>query len=268
MPGTSSADRHMRVCSHPCISAASIAFAVTPACSCGELHKCGCNPKIRGVSPEGFQWSGCSDNLSYGITFSQAFMDSPEKSCVVSSRALMNLHNNEAERKALQAHMQVEHQCHGVWGSCEVCTCWKVIPPFCHEKSEGAAELYPTRVGSCKLLVPKSSRFKPCTLTTWSTCEPAQSSVAGTLGMTSWAPLGASAAGPGWPWPARSCCAVQGCHTARAERCSTAAASSAGAAPFSAGSAGPSWSCTGATEGLQSAGQVPWGAISSCVLPT
>lgn len=48
----------------------------------------------------GFQWSGCSDNLSYGIAFSQAFVDNPERSRgISSSRALMNLHNNEAGRK-------------------------------------------------------------------------------------------------------------------------------------------------------------------------
>ncbi|KAM4790280.1 LOW QUALITY PROTEIN: protein Wnt-4-like [Cyanocitta cristata] len=151
------------------ISAASIAFAVTRACSRRELHKCGCDHKVQGVSPEGFL-SGCSDNLSYGIAFSQASVDSPERRCgVSSSRVLMNLHNNEAGRKALLAHMKVECKCHGVSGSCEVRTCWKVMPPFrqvgnvLKEKFEGATELYPKRVGSHKLLVPKSSRFKPYT---------------------------------------------------------------------------------------------------------
>uniref|UniRef100_A0A8C8EER6 Protein Wnt n=1 Tax=Otus sunia TaxID=257818 RepID=A0A8C8EER6_9STRI len=164
------------------ISAAGVAFAVTRACSRGELEKCGCDRKIRGVSPEapsraspsssygcfpsaGFQWSGCSDNLSYGIAFSQAFVDNPERSRgISSSRALMNLHNNEAGRK-----VRVECKCHGVSGSCEVRTCWKVMPPFrkvgniLKEKFEGATEVHPKRVGSRKLLVPKSSRFKPYT---------------------------------------------------------------------------------------------------------
>lgn len=63
--------------------------------------------------------------------------------------------------------MKVECKCHGVSGSCEVRTCWKVMPPFrrvgsvLKEKFEGATEVYPKRVGSRKLLVPKSSRFKP-----------------------------------------------------------------------------------------------------------
>uniref|UniRef100_A0A8C4KEL2 Protein Wnt n=1 Tax=Dromaius novaehollandiae TaxID=8790 RepID=A0A8C4KEL2_DRONO len=177
------------------ISAAGVAFAVTRACSRGELEKCGCDRKIRGntscstalgpsgtpprTSPSslpglfpsaGFQWSGCSDNLSYGIAFSQAFVDNPERSRgISSSRALMNLHNNEAGRKAILSHMKVECKCHGVSGSCEVRTCWKVMPPFrevgnvLKEKFEGATEVHPKRVGSRKLLVPKSSRFKPYT---------------------------------------------------------------------------------------------------------
>uniref|UniRef100_A0A672TXG5 Protein Wnt n=1 Tax=Strigops habroptila TaxID=2489341 RepID=A0A672TXG5_STRHB len=151
------------------IAAAGVAFAVTPACSRGELEKCGCD---REESPPfsraaRFQWSGCSDNLSYGITFSQAFVDNPERSRgISSSRALINLHNNEAGRKALLAHMKVECKCHGVSGSCEVRTCWKVMSPFrkvgnvLKEKFEGATEDYPKQVGSRKLLVPKSSHFK------------------------------------------------------------------------------------------------------------
>ncbi|XP_017670089.1 PREDICTED: protein Wnt-4-like [Lepidothrix coronata] len=132
------------------ISAAGIAFAVTCACSHGEMEKCGCDRKVRGASPEGFQWSGCSDNLSYGLAFSQAFVGNPERSHgVSSSQALMNLHNNEAGRKDLLTHMKVECKCHGVSGSCEVCTCWKVIPSFrkvgniLKEKFEGATEVYP-----------------------------------------------------------------------------------------------------------------------------
>ncbi|KAL8202761.1 UNVERIFIED_CONTAM: Protein Wnt-4 [Gekko kuhli] len=150
------------------VSSAGLAFAVTRACSRGELEKCGCDRKIRGVSPEGFQWSGCSDNLSYGLAFSQAFVDTPERSRgASSSRALMNLHNNEAGRKAILSHMKIECKCHGVSGSCEVRTCWKVMSPFrkvgsiLRDKFEGATEVHPKRVGSRKLLVPKNSHFKP-----------------------------------------------------------------------------------------------------------
>lgn len=54
---------------------------------------------------EGFQWSGCSDNLSYGVAFSQTFVDEPERAKGLSAgRPLLNLHNNEAGRKVGSAH--------------------------------------------------------------------------------------------------------------------------------------------------------------------
>uniref|UniRef100_A0A8C3GX23 Protein Wnt n=1 Tax=Corvus moneduloides TaxID=1196302 RepID=A0A8C3GX23_CORMO len=111
------------------ISAAGIAFAVTCACSLRELHKCGYTSILHRSLGDPLRGPGCSDNLSYRIAFSQAFVDSPERSCGVSS----------------------------------------IMPPFrqvgnvLKEKFEGAAEVYPKRVGSRKLLVPKSSRFKPYT---------------------------------------------------------------------------------------------------------
>lgn len=125
-------------------------------------------------SPLGFQWSGCSDNLSYGVALSQTFVDEPERAKGMSSgRPLMNIHNNEAGRKAsemfrllilklivkfffmvfsifVQAilhNMQVECKCHGVSGSCELRTCWKVMPPFrrvgavLKERFDGATEV-------------------------------------------------------------------------------------------------------------------------------
>lgn len=122
---------------------------------------------------KGFQWSGCSDNLSYGVAFSQTFVDEPERAKGLSAgRPLMNLHNNESGRKvgsgrplanvpftcrpdahsscprqAILHNMQVECKCHGVSGSCELRTCWKVMPPFrrvgivLKERFDGATEV-------------------------------------------------------------------------------------------------------------------------------
>ncbi|XP_028824246.1 protein Wnt-4a isoform X2 [Denticeps clupeoides] len=152
------------------ISAASVAFAVTRACSSGELEKCGCDRNVHGFSPEGFQWSGCSDNIAYGVAFSQSFVDVRERSKGQSSnRALMNLHNNEAGRKAILSNMRVECKCHGVSGSCELKTCWKAMPPFrkvgniIKEKFDGATEVEQRKVGTTKVLVPRNSQFKPHT---------------------------------------------------------------------------------------------------------
>ncbi|XP_051575684.1 protein Wnt-4a-like [Myxocyprinus asiaticus] len=150
------------------LSSAAVAMAVTQGCSRGELERCGCDRKVRGVSPEGFQWSGCSDNLSYGIAFSQTFVDEPERAKGMSSgRPLLNIHNNEAGRKAILHNMQVECKCHGVSGSCELRTCWKVMPPFCRvgsvlkERFDGATEVRLTRVGSRTALLPRDPLVKP-----------------------------------------------------------------------------------------------------------
>ncbi|XP_028280276.1 wingless-type MMTV integration site family, member 4b isoform X1 [Parambassis ranga] len=150
------------------LSSAAVAVAVTRACTRGELERCGCDRKVRGVSPEGFQWSGCSDNLSYGVAFSQTFVDEPERAKGLSAgRPLMNLHNNEAGRKAILHNMQVECKCHGVSGSCELRTCWKVMPPFrrvgavLKERFDGATEVRLTRIGSRTALLPRDPQVKP-----------------------------------------------------------------------------------------------------------
>lgn len=82
------------------LSAAGVAHAVTRACSSGEMEKCGCDRTVRGQSQQGFQWSGCSDNVGYGTAFSRAFVDvRDKKASKTNPRSLMNLHNNEAGRK-------------------------------------------------------------------------------------------------------------------------------------------------------------------------
>ncbi|XP_055339020.1 protein Wnt-4-like [Paramacrobiotus metropolitanus] len=129
------------------ISSASVAYAVTRACSTGELSKCSCDNSIRGRSPDGHQWSGCSDNIAFGSQFSKSFVDSRERvkrSGLKASRALMNLHNNQAGRKAIEFNMRVDCKCHGVSGSCQVKSCWRSMPTFRHignilkEKFDGA----------------------------------------------------------------------------------------------------------------------------------
>jgi len=96
------------------ISSAGVAHAVTRACSTGSLDRCGCDKTVgqrtsvgprasrRGVRGVGssFQWSGCSDNAAYGSAFAKMFIDARERAKgKEASRALMNLHNNNAGRK-------------------------------------------------------------------------------------------------------------------------------------------------------------------------
>ncbi|ETE67443.1 Protein Wnt-2b, partial [Ophiophagus hannah] len=82
------------------ISSAGVVYAITRACSQGELKACNCDPHKRGRSKDDrgdFDWGGCSDNINYGIKFAKDFVDAKEKT-VKDARALMNLHNNRCGR--------------------------------------------------------------------------------------------------------------------------------------------------------------------------
>ena len=46
------------------------------------------------------------------------------------ARRLMNLHNNEAGRRAVYRLVKIECKCHGVSGSCSMKTCWLKLPSF------------------------------------------------------------------------------------------------------------------------------------------
>lgn len=82
------------------ISSAGVVYAITRACSQGELKICSCDPNKRGRNNDDkgdFDWGGCSDNINYGIKFAKNFVDARER-MVKDARALMNLHNNRCGR--------------------------------------------------------------------------------------------------------------------------------------------------------------------------
>ncbi|XP_066595351.1 protein Wnt-10a-like [Prorops nasuta] len=117
------------------ISAAGVAHSVARACSMGRLLSCGCDPSsYKGKPPSAkakttqWKWSGCSHNLDYGIEFSKQFLDGRERAGDIQST--VNLHNNQAGRLAVATNMQLRCKCHGMSGSCELKTCWKVAPDF------------------------------------------------------------------------------------------------------------------------------------------
>merc|ERR1712018_266533 len=155
------------------ISSAGVAHAVTRSCSSGELENCGCDRSLRGMSPEGFQWSGCSDNVDFGITFSRNFVDARDRrrsrKNPNKAQPLMNLHNNEAGRKLLERNMKVECKCHGVSGSCELKTCWRSVAPFrmigqiLKDKFDSAHEVHQKKKRGRRMLLPRFERFKPHT---------------------------------------------------------------------------------------------------------
>lgn len=116
------------------ITSAGVVHAIAKACSSGNLTECNCDLfSQRGATPEGWKWGGCSDNLKYGLRFSRNFLDAGDKGLLKKNgdiRNLMNLHNNEAGRRAIAKLMLLKCRCHGVSGSCEFKTCWRSLPPF------------------------------------------------------------------------------------------------------------------------------------------
>nr|XP_009300938.1 protein Wnt-2 isoform X1 [Danio rerio] len=87
------------------ISSAGVVYAITRACSQGELKICSCDSQRRGRASDedgDFDWGGCSDNINYGIKFAKAFVDARER-MVKDARALMNLHNNRCGRMDMLA---------------------------------------------------------------------------------------------------------------------------------------------------------------------
>uniref|UniRef100_G1N9M3 Protein Wnt n=2 Tax=Meleagris gallopavo TaxID=9103 RepID=G1N9M3_MELGA len=114
------------------ISSAGVVFAITRACSQGELKSCSCDPEKKGSAKDSkgrFDWGGCSDNIDYGVKFARAFVDAKERKGK-DARALMNLHNNRAGRKAVKRFLKQECKCHGVSGSCTLRTCWLAMADF------------------------------------------------------------------------------------------------------------------------------------------
>lgn len=155
------------------IFAAGIANAITKECSKGKIGQCHCDANLQGYSDHGFQWSGCSDNVQFGIIFSRRFVDSYERERSRNSwsidRVLMNLHNNEAGRKTIENNLAMRCSCHGVSGTCTTRTCSRVIPSFrdigqrLKNKFDCASKVSLHQVGARTALLPTDKKLKPLT---------------------------------------------------------------------------------------------------------
>uniref|UniRef100_UPI00358ED818 protein Wnt-5b-like isoform X1 n=1 Tax=Myxine glutinosa TaxID=7769 RepID=UPI00358ED818 len=132
------------------VSAAGTTHAVARACREGALGSCGCSRAARPRQlPRDWLWGGCGDNADYGYRFVREFIDAREhegqRSGRANARRLMNLHNNQAGRRAVLNSADVSCKCHGVSGSCSLKTCWLQLADFrtigevLKEKYDGAA---------------------------------------------------------------------------------------------------------------------------------
>ncbi|XP_042558808.1 protein Wnt-6-like [Clupea harengus] len=109
------------------ITAAGVVHTVTQACSMGDLLQCGCTP----ATQEGpWEWGGCGDDVEFGYQISRQFTDSRRKRGKSDIKTLIDLHNNEAGRLAVQGFMRMECKCHGLSGSCTLRSCWRKMPLF------------------------------------------------------------------------------------------------------------------------------------------
>ncbi|XP_076053718.1 wnt oncogene analog 2 [Oratosquilla oratoria] len=142
------------------VSAAGASYAVTAACARGNIYSCGCDETKRGrYADAGWKWGGCSADLRYGLRFARRFMDAREVEG--DARAVMNLHNNKAGRRAVKKTLLTECKCHGVSGSCTMKTCWRTLPSF----SKIGDYLF-LRYQKAKLVVPRKSRRRSVPLLT------------------------------------------------------------------------------------------------------
>lgn len=146
------------------IASAGVVHSVSRACRDGHLSTCGCS---RARRPKDLNkewiWGGCGDNIEYGYKFTQGFVDVREREknfkrgSTEQARQLMNLHNNEAGRRAVIRKTRVTCKCHGVSGSCSLITCWQQLAPFretgdlLKEKYDGATEVKINRRGKLQV---------------------------------------------------------------------------------------------------------------------
>lgn len=151
------------------VASAGVVHSVARACRDGRLSSCHCS---RAGRPRDLHrdwiWGGCGDNIEYGYKFTQGFVDVREREknfkrgSLAQGMSLMNLHNNEAGRRAVIRSTKVTCKCHGVSGSCSLVTCWQQLAPFreigdiVKDKYDGATEVKINRRGRLQV---KYSQF-------------------------------------------------------------------------------------------------------------
>jgi len=153
------------------VASAGVVHSVSRGCRDGQLASCGCSGANRpGELKSEWIWGGCGDNIQYGYKFAQNFIDIREREGQgrkagqskmqgrqAGGRNLMNLHNNEAGRRAVISNMKITCKCHGVSGSCSLVTCWQQLAPFrvvgdfLRSKYSSATKVKPTGKGRLRL---------------------------------------------------------------------------------------------------------------------
>lgn len=146
------------------LASAALTYSITQACSDGRISGCSCDMNYQGVTNDGNRWSGCSDNVQYGMAIAEKFLDPRVRNRT--NVLLMNIHNSEVGRVLLGNNMQNQCKCHGVSGSCEIKTCFRSMPQFkqissiLKEKYDAAVEVRVRRTRYSRKLVARNRIYK------------------------------------------------------------------------------------------------------------
>jgi wingless-type MMTV integration site family protein 4 len=79
------------------LSSAALTYSITSACSEGKLAGCSCDESKKDRTAAGYRWSGCSDNIAYGMGVAENFLDPRIR--MKPHMMLLNLHNLETGRQ-------------------------------------------------------------------------------------------------------------------------------------------------------------------------
>eukprot|EP00794_Sanderia_malayensis_P015441 gene15441-17017_t len=120
------------------VFAAGVVYAITSDCRDGKIEGCQCDRSMHSnrVYGDSIIVTGCSENIKYGLSFSEKFIDTGEmmdrhvKTRRSNEILTMNLHNYGVGRKVIQESLRRTCRCHGMSGTCATKVCFKQLPQF------------------------------------------------------------------------------------------------------------------------------------------
>nr|NP_001071795.1 Wnt signaling ligand [Ciona intestinalis]BAE06622.1 Wnt signaling ligand [Ciona intestinalis] len=137
------------------VTSAAMTFAITEACSLGNIPECGCvntrgqkreylrreaqkrnyyiNESYLDTFVDQFDWEGCDDNVDFAYRKTRHFLNFTRfigRKRKINLRLRMSAHNYEAGRLAITEKMAEKCKCHGFSGTCTIRTCWMRMPKF------------------------------------------------------------------------------------------------------------------------------------------
>ncbi|XP_052068651.1 protein Wnt-2-like isoform X1 [Mytilus californianus] len=112
------------------ITAAGLMYAVTKYCRSEEQTLCSCDHTKREPSQNsGMVWGGCSDNIKFGIKFTQQLLNKMDPGN--DSNAAMRRHNYKVGLRAVLWSAKLDCVCPGINNNCATMrVCWKQVSIF------------------------------------------------------------------------------------------------------------------------------------------